>query len=367
MAPLSEVADRHQWQLKGHAVEFWPLILLLVAGTFLSVGAFLIVAYAFRDSVPRGLHLAIAVAALTALALVSLLAATQLRPDADQKALAKNIADELRSTPLKVEITGAAPTPVHDEMRLAQAIADRLRATPLDVLVTNTPPFDNAALATAIAQQLPSPSLSPLIDSQTATGIALVLLVLSLVVLILRAFRGGEKPFLQDRTVRLALAAMFISLALGALPYLLPARPDPQLVVTFDNSPSRAGAVFFDASPRPIHFGSGNEQPAAQDVCDAKKILNARGSTVAIVVGSHDQLALTDAASIRFSTNAGLARQRAEAVRALLIGTQASCDSPSISTVIALSDSPVNVGPQNRSDRELEADRTVRIFGLATR
>lgn len=349
---------------------FWPLILLLLAGILLSVATFCILALAFRANVLSRVHLGRAAAGLTAVALILLLLSTRLGVGIDQKALAKNIADDIRSAPLKVEITGNTPTTAPNEIGLANAIAERLRAAPLDVQVTKEPPFDNAALAKAIAEQLPSSPSRPLMDSRTVTGIGLIVLGLSLVLSIVRGLRGGEKPFLKDRMVWLNLVA--IAVALGAImaPYVRQPHSDStQLVVTFDNSPSRAGDLFFEASSKhPIRFTPADDTPPRDAVCAALQELNSRGSKVAIVVGSHDQLPLNSAAALRFSSNAGLARRRAEAVRNILTqGTQPSCDFPRIDTVIALSDSPLNVGTQNRTNTQLEEDRAVRIFGLASR
>jgi len=140
-------------------------------------------------------------------------------------------------------------------------------------------------------------------------------------------------------------------------------------MVSFDNGGRGSTPAFFDASPdKPIYFDPANESPIGNTVCGALKTLHESGSTVAIVVGSHDQQPLSKSAALRFSSNPGLARQRAEAVRRILLGDKTRpCSSPSVTTVIAVSDAPLNVGVDKKSPSDLEKDRTVRIFGLAAR
>jgi len=350
-------------------VGFWPLILLLLVGIFLSVATFCILALAFRDNAPHRLHLVLAAAGLTAVASISLLVSTRLGVGIDQKALAKNIADDIRSVPLKVEIANNGHIATLDETRLAEAIAARLRAAPLDVQVTKEPPFDNAALAKAIAAQFPLRPPTLLMDSRTVEGISLVLLIIS-ILLILPRWRDTEKPFLKDRAAVLGALSIVVALvAIITAHSWAPPSDSAQLVVTFDNIARGAEQVFFDASSKhPIHFTPADDTPPRDAVCAALQELNSRGSRVAIVVGSHDQLLLNSAASLRFSSNASLARRRAEAVRNILIQDEKPlCNSPRMDTVIALSDSPLNVGTQNRANIQLEEDRAVRIFGLATR
>lgn len=412
---------------------FWPLILLLLAGIFLSVATFCILASTFRDNAPHRLHLWFA-AGLTTVALILLLFSTRLGVGIDQKALAKNIADDIRSVPLKVEIAGngastavdesslanaiaerlrAAPLDVQvtkepafdnaalakaiveqlplkleivdnghiatlDEIRLADAIAARLRAAPLDVQVTKVPPFDNAALALAIAEHLPPRASSPLlIDSRTVTGIGVLGLIAFSILFLLRlppvrfllGLPSVSKPLWKDWPT---LITLLVGLGGILSARFWPPPPDPkELVVTFDNSGHGSAQAFFEASSleHPIRFAPGDDSPPREAVCAAMHELTTHGSTVAIVVGSHDQQPLSADATLRFSSNAGLARRRAEGVKNILVGdTKPPCNSPSIGTVIALSDSALNVGTRNISSTDFEKDRAVRVFGLtATR
>lgn len=372
---------------------FSPLILLVLAVILLSVATFLILVLAFADDVRNRGPLGLTAIGLMAVALLLLFTSTWLGVGIDQKALAKSIADDIRSAPLDVQVTkappfdnaalakaiagqlpsipsqagnaGNAPRTAVDENRLANAIAERLRAAPLDVQVTKAPPFDNAALARAIAEQLPSRTPALPIDSRALTDIGVLALVTSILVMRLKTL-GPGKPFWKDGPT---LATIVIGiLTILATRYWTPP-PDPtQLMVSFDNGGRGSTPAFFDASPgKPISFDPANESPMGNTVCEALKTLHESGSTVAIVVGSHDQQPLSKAAVLRFSSNPGLARQRAEAVKRILLDKARPCKWPSVTTVIAVSDAPLNVGVDKESPSDREKDRTVKIYGLAAR
>jgi hypothetical protein len=132
---------------------------------------------------------------------------------------------------------------------------------------------------------------------------------------------------------------------------------------------SAPGQAFFQAG-KPIQFDPGKaavrneleKTDLTSDICSAKRELTAAHSTVAIAVGRHDQTPLSQSARSMFSTNAGLAQQRAEAVARIL--EQANECGPAIPTVIALSRSPRNVGDAIKQQPLLAQDREVAIYGM---
>ncbi|SRR5258708_2157495 len=86
-----------------------------------------VLALAFRDNASRRLHPGVAFACLTAVAVVFLVAATLLSVGIDQKALAKNIADDIRAVPLKVEIAGSGASTAVDGRRRDLCFGSRNR------------------------------------------------------------------------------------------------------------------------------------------------------------------------------------------------------------------------------------------------
>jgi hypothetical protein len=131
---------------------------------------------------------------------------------------------------------------------------------------------------------------------------------------------------------------------------------------------------FFRAEPT-IEFGSGEASliyhenrrivDLTPSVCSAKKNLQERQSEIAIVIGRHDQIPLSDRALSIYSNNAGLAQRRAEEVASYLRDST-KCGSR-IETVIPLSGPPVNLRKASRVERLLAQDRIVEIYGFGLR
>jgi outer membrane protein OmpA-like peptidoglycan-associated protein len=128
---------------------------------------------------------------------------------------------------------------------------------------------------------------------------------------------------------------------------------------------------FFRVEPT-IEFGSGEASliykekekivDLTSSVCSAKMSLQERQSEIAIVIGRHDQIRLSERALSAYSNNAGLAQRRAEEV-ARYLRDFTKCG-PGIETVIPLSGPPVNLGKASRVDRLLAQDRIVEIYGF---
>ncbi len=152
--------------------------------------------------------------------------------------------------------------------------------------------------------------------------------------------------------ISLYVALVSTILSLGVLPGL-------------SGREGRQGEVsqtFFRAD-HSLQFAPGKaEVKDAGDLCNLKRQLAAAGSTVAIVLGRHDQTPLGHSARLRFSTNAGLAQQRAETV-ARILETTSECGQ-AIPTVIRLVAAPRNVGEGVKPPKELQEDREVIVYGL---
>lgn len=95
--------------------------------------------------------------------------------------------------------------------------------------------------------------------------------------------------------------------------------------------------------------------------CEVRDKLIAQGVTLILVLGRHDQTELLPKAKRRFSSNAGLAQQRAQLVEQWL--TQECGDTPKVA-VISLGLAPNYVGADVNRNQIIE-DRKVRLIGLA--
>jgi len=103
-----------------------------------------------------------------------------------------------------------------------------------------------------------------------------------------------------------------------------------------------------------------NEIRAA--LCASRAALTAMRINSVIVVGHHDQTELKPEAKKAFSSNAGLAHSRANAVD-LALRDSTLCASAPVESVVPLDSAPLNVGI-SVSRNDLEVDRRVEIFGL---
>lgn len=107
-----------------------------------------------------------------------------------------------------------------------------------------------------------------------------------------------------------------------------------------------------------------NDKPfdLTPDVCAAKRVLHEKRSSVAIIIGRHDQRELGKQSREQYVTNAGLATQRAQAVAKYL--AQSNECGPGIKTILRLGGSSLNVGKAAWSERSLADDRIVEIYGI---
>lgn len=103
-------------------------------------------------------------------------------------------------------------------------------------------------------------------------------------------------------------------------------------------------------------------EPARVAVCAARAALVAMRVSSAFVVGAHDRTELRSELRQSITSNAALARARAEQVALALRGS-VSCDAPPIANAIALDSPPLNVGSRG-SAKDLANDRVALVFAL---
>lgn len=347
-------------------MSFGALILLIFAILFLLVATFFILGAVFDSCEPTTFQMKIAAGVLIVVALLMLWVVYWLGVGISQDAFARKISEQIHSTPLKVDVAGNGVISAIDEKSLANAIVDGLRAAPLNVQVANEPAFNSAAFAKAIAEQLSLYRQPSFTSFEIIALLCLIVLVILQVRIILRP--DTNQSLWKDPTNLIGLGAIIVAIfAIIAAHFWAPPTDATQLVISFDNNGRNAEQAFFDASSeKPINFSSGDDTAPREAVCAAMETLNKHGSKVAILVGSHDKQPLRRNVELRFSSNASLARQRAQAVRNILVEkNKPVCNSPRIETVIVLSDAPLNVGAKNIGSEKLKEDRTVRIYGLA--
>jgi hypothetical protein len=116
--------------------------------------------------------------------------------------------------------------------------------------------------------------------------------------------------------------------------------------------------LFFPAEAAPEVDGRRKSLDTA--VCRVKDQLAAYHSTTALVFGRHDRTAMGPAARLKFTDNAGLARQRAEFVAEELRRKTDGCESPAILDVTTLFGYPSDV-EATAADRA--KDRAVTVYG----
>jgi hypothetical protein len=102
--------------------------------------------------------------------------------------------------------------------------------------------------------------------------------------------------------------------------------------------------------------------PARVAVCAARAALLAMRVSSAFVVGAHDRTELRSELRQSTTSNAALARARAEKVALALRGS-VSCDAPPISNAIALDSPPLSVGSRG-SAKDLANDRVTLVYAL---
>lgn len=123
--------------------------------------------------------------------------------------------------------------------------------------------------------------------------------------------------------------------------------------------------TFLDTpSPLPaFRSGEANEpQPAPfnDEYCaEASKLVD-KGATILLLLARHDQSELRSAAKKKYSSNFGLAGQRAKVIEDLLMS---GCRGMKGAKVISTALPPQNVGP-NLSAAQLQDDRRVRLLGF---
>lgn len=153
-----------------------------------------------------------------------------------------------------------------------------------------------------------------------------------------------------------AEAAGIVSAVLAALTFVLAFRqPEPGPVQSFGIrsevvQPLRAFPPFVSASSTDPH------DQLVQAVCDFRKLITGKDSSLAVVVGRHDVQRLLPEASARFGSNSGLAQQRAEEVNRLL-KAQGLCQADPVRHTLLVAGGPRNVSTSAE-------DRRVEVYGL---
>jgi hypothetical protein len=104
-------------------------------------------------------------------------------------------------------------------------------------------------------------------------------------------------------------------------------------------------------------------------VCEVRSTLQASGSSIGFVVGHHDRQPLSKAAASRFSSNMGLAQQRADTVGGLLLDARlCSPGAPPLTEVIAVTGGPrltdMSAGGKGTKIQSFIEDRSVEIIGV---
>ena len=127
---------------------------------------------------------------------------------------------------------------------------------------------------------------------------------------------------------------------------------------------SRGAFETYQLEPLPA-FEQGSSDLTAQAreaICASRAALAAMRTTSVIVVASHDQVELRPDLKRKVSSNASLARHRAERVAEALRGAT-PCPSPAVPQVVALDSPPLQVGRSVQS-AALESDRRAIVYAL---
>lgn len=125
------------------------------------------------------------------------------------------------------------------------------------------------------------------------------------------------------------------------------------------NEPKRLMAINIPPLPE-FDPGSASISSRIENaICSVRQLVVDPASTVAIVIGRHDQTELTPRAKRQLSSNTELARHRTTAVEAALQDFRL-CKSPPLANVIALDSTPRHVD-SNATTLELAEDRRVEI------
>jgi hypothetical protein len=122
-------------------------------------------------------------------------------------------------------------------------------------------------------------------------------------------------------------------------------------------------AVAFDPGQALLRYSAdGRNVDLTIAACSVKKALMATSASEALVIGRHDQTQLGKVARETFSSNEGIAQQRAEEVRRYL--TEDNSCGIGIRSAIALIAGPRAIGKRAHQRAALDEDRVVEVWGI---
>ena len=289
----------------------------------------------------------------------------------------EKLSEQMHVHPLKTE--GVLTI---DSEHISKAITDSLAPVLIEFQKAQPPMFDNEAIAIAIANNINSiprentSSQGMFSDVSGSLMLGVIAMLSSLLFLVFIKLTNKGPWYKYAAIVIPIITAVFggvISLLEVLAPYIFSeARSESQFVLNIDSTNSGEKAItqtFFDASAGyAISFASGDDMAPREAVCAAKKSLNERGANFAIVIGGHDQQPLSHSAKLRFNSNAGLAKQRAESVRRILADfSDSMCGTAPIETILLLTDVPFSIGTESNTDKRRENDRIARVYGFGRR
>jgi hypothetical protein len=294
-------------------------------------------------------------------------------PEKIKSAVTEGTKEGLRSA--NIAIPGPESHIKIDAGGFANVIADYLERNPLKVIVTNPQ-----------GQQ-------PLFDTTTLSGALVLIVSLTLMVALARTRTTAnqaerkvtDRPLLEQLSWWSAVVSMMLGIATflwGVFDSSARGSTTTNIDVNISSPSSYGRLALFDAGRiGPFRSGSAIELeslgPASdaksafvglnQKVCEVKRKLAKSRAAFAIVVGYYDKRELLPSSKMKYSSNQGLARHRADEVVRLL-KEEKSCDVPGGSslTTIALIGGPRIVGSGAKGSEALADDRYVGVYGLST-
>jgi hypothetical protein len=123
--------------------------------------------------------------------------------------------------------------------------------------------------------------------------------------------------------------------------------------------------IYFDSGKSTLKYSvAGRNVDLESQACKAKQDLRAASAGGVIIVGRHDQQALTDDGRRNLGSNETLAQLRAQAV-ANYLGDDSKCGK-AVGPIVTLATAPVIIPTGRLTADAIAADRAVEIYGLTS-